>query len=53
MTAKSENKKQLLAVRYDDADVVAAFKATGKGWQTRMNYALRDWLKTHSPQDFN
>lgn len=21
----------------------------GKGWQTRMNAALRDWLKTHSP----
>jgi len=39
MTAKSENKKQLLAVRYDDADVVAAFIATGKGWQTRMNAA--------------
>jgi len=32
-----------------DADVVEAFKATGKGWQTRMNAALRDWLKTHSP----
>jgi uncharacterized protein (DUF4415 family) len=35
-------------VRYD-ADIVAAFKATGKGWQTRMNEALRDWLKSHSP----
>lgn len=32
-----------------DQDVVAAFKATGKGWQTRMNDALRDWLRTHSP----
>ena len=31
-----------------DADVVDAFKATGKGWQTRMNAALRDWLKAHS-----
>ena len=40
--------KQALTVRYD-ADIVAAFKATGKGWQTRMNEALRDWLKTHSP----
>lgn len=51
MTAKSENKQQLLAVRYN-ADVVAAFKASGKGWQTRMNDALRDWLKTNSPQDY-
>ncbi|MGN6662221.1 MAG: BrnA antitoxin family protein, partial [Achromobacter mucicolens] len=24
-----------------------AFKATGQGWQTRINNALRDWLKTH------
>jgi len=35
-------------VRYD-ADVVEAFKATGEGWQTRMNAALKNWLKTHSP----
>jgi uncharacterized protein (DUF4415 family) len=24
-----------------------AFKATGPGWQTRMNDALREWLRTH------
>ena len=30
-------------------DVMAAFKATGAGWQTRMDAALKDWLKTHSP----
>ena len=40
---KAEQTKQALTVRYD-ADIVAAFKATGKGWQTRMNEALRDWL---------
>lgn len=45
---KAETTKLALTVRYD-ADVVSAFKATGKGWQTRMNAALRDWLKTHSP----
>jgi len=32
-----------------DADIVAVFKATGDGWQARMNEALRDWLKTNSP----
>lgn len=32
-----------------DADVLAALKATGKGWQTRVNAAMREWLKTHSP----
>lgn len=30
-----------------DADILAAFKAQGDGWQTRMNDALRDWLKSH------
>ena len=32
-----------------DPDVVAAFPATGRGWQTRLNAALKDWLKDHSP----
>ncbi|HMW41953.1 BrnA antitoxin family protein [Plasticicumulans sp.] len=40
---KAASPKQALTIRYD-ADVVAAFKATGKGWQTRMNDALRQWL---------
>ena len=31
-----------------DADVVAAFRASGRGWQTRLNAALKEWLKTHS-----
>ena len=30
-------------------DVVQAFRATGDGWQTRVDSALKDWLKTHSP----
>ena len=30
-------------VRFD-ADVIAAFRAEGPGWQTRMNLALREWL---------
>ena len=33
-------------VRFD-LDILAAFKSTGKGWQTRMNDALREWLKEH------
>ena len=45
---KAESTKLALTVRYD-AEVVAAFRATGRGWQTRMNDALKDWLKTHSP----
>ena len=45
---KAVSKKLALTVRYD-SEVIEAFKATGKGWQTRMNAALKDWLKNHSP----
>ena len=31
-----------------DADVVEAFRASGEGWQTRINTVLKNWLKTHS-----
>lgn len=40
--------KEQVAIRIDN-DVLAAFRAAGPGWQTRMNAALRDWLKSHSP----
>lgn len=40
--------KELTTIRID-RDILAAFRAGGSGWQTRMNAALRDWLKTHSP----
>ncbi len=38
--------KEQLTVRLDSA-VLATFRATGKGWQTRMNDALRQWLEEH------
>jgi uncharacterized protein (DUF4415 family) len=31
-----------------DADVVAKFKASGSGWQTRINDALKSWVQTHA-----
>ncbi len=40
--------KEQVAIRLD-RDVLTAFRGTGPGWQTRMNEALRDWLRTHSP----
>ncbi len=40
--------KESTTIRFD-RDVLAAFRAVGPGWQTRMNAALRDWLKNHSP----
>lgn len=30
-------------------DILAAFRAGGPGWQTRLNAALREWLETHPP----
>jgi len=35
--------KQAVTVRYSP-DVLEAFRATGPGWQARMNDALREWL---------
>lgn len=32
-------------------EVLEQFRASGPGWQTRMNAALADWLKTHTPSD--
>lgn len=32
-----------------DADVLAALKMTGKGWQTRVNDAMREWVRAHVP----
>lgn len=37
-------------VRYSP-EVVEAFRSTGAGWQTRMDAALKDWLKHHKPTD--
>ena len=31
-----------------DADVLAELKASGRGWQTRVNDAMRAWLKQHA-----
>lgn len=41
-----ETPKVATTVRFD-ADIVEAFRLKGRGWQTRMNDALRDWLKEH------
>ncbi len=38
--------KERISIRFD-ADVLAAFRATGKGWQTRANEAMREWVRSH------
>jgi uncharacterized protein (DUF4415 family) len=44
---KLENKKLLLSVRYS-AEVVEFFRATGEGWQARMDGVLRQYVNTHT-----
>ena len=40
--------KERITIRLSP-DVTAAFRASGEGWQTRIDAALKDWLRTHSP----
>ena len=44
---KLENKKLLLSVRYS-AEVVEYFRATGEGWQARMDSVLRQYVNKHT-----
>jgi uncharacterized protein (DUF4415 family) len=38
-----ENKKQLVSVRYSP-EVLAYFRGTGEGWQSRMDGVLREYV---------
>lgn len=42
----SNNPKISTTVRLSP-EVIAYFKATGKGWQTRLDAVLREYLQTH------
>jgi uncharacterized protein (DUF4415 family) len=44
---KLENKKLLVSVRYSP-EVVAYFKSTGEGWQSRMDGVLQQYVARHS-----
>lgn len=44
---KSAITKQLVSVRYSP-EVLAYFKSTGDGWQSRMDGVLRDYVSRHS-----
>lgn len=44
---KSESKKLLVSVRYSP-EVVAYFKSTGEGWQSRMDSVLQQYVARHS-----
>jgi uncharacterized protein (DUF4415 family) len=38
--------KERITIRLSP-EVVARFRATGEGWQSRMDAALQDWLRKH------
>ena len=44
---KSDNKKQLVSVRYSP-EVLAYFKSTGQGWQSLMDSVLRQYVASNS-----
>ncbi|MEQ1518611.1 MAG: BrnA antitoxin family protein [Usitatibacteraceae bacterium] len=44
---KSSNPKQLVSVRYS-REVLDFFKATGEGWQSRMDGVLRQYVSRRS-----
>jgi uncharacterized protein (DUF4415 family) len=43
---KSETTKQAISIRLS-ADVLAYFRKQGKGWQTRMDEVLKEYVKSH------
>ncbi|MHB1591345.1 MAG: BrnA antitoxin family protein [Sulfuricella sp.] len=45
---RAEVTKERITIRLS-REVVEQFRASGEGWQTRVDAALKDWLKTHSP----
>ena len=46
---KAADTKVFTTIRLD-ADLLDAFKSTGKGWQTRVNAALRQYVAEHPIQ---
>lgn len=47
---KLANKKQLVSIRYSP-EVIDFFKASGAGWQARMDSVLKDYVEAHSTGD--
>jgi len=48
---RSVSSKVLLSVRYS-REVVDFFRATGEGWQSRMDGALKEYVAQHSRRQF-
>jgi uncharacterized protein (DUF4415 family) len=46
--AQKKPTKERITIRLSQ-EVVSRFRDSGDGWQGRVDSALRDWLKRHSP----
>ena len=46
---KSEHPKVAISIRLSE-DVLRRFKASGPGWQSRIDAALKEWLAEHPSQ---
>jgi len=44
---KAEVTKERISIRLSP-EVVEAFRSTGRGWQTRLDHALKEYLHEHS-----
>lgn len=40
--------KERITIRLSP-DVLRSFRDSGEGWQSRIDLALKDWLKSHTP----
>jgi uncharacterized protein (DUF4415 family) len=47
---KADSVRERITIRLAP-EVLQPFRASGPGWQTRVNAALADWLKTHTPAE--
>jgi uncharacterized protein (DUF4415 family) len=45
---QTKPKKERITIRLSP-EVLAQFRATGDGWQGRVDVALQQWLREHSP----
>ena len=43
----ADSRKERISIHLSP-EVLAKFRATGPGWQTRIDRALKEWLETHS-----
>ncbi len=48
---KSKNESKISSTQVSliiDYDIISVFRATGRGWQKRINNALKEWLQEHA-----